>query len=186
MSMQVYIAALVFPDVSVTWFNCYACHGLPNCSDEKLHVTVNSENETTEAPGTNCNHSLADVHCNNNSKTSVHTKTSDQDAQDVRLDDEDPEDAQSMGSSEVQSVNGAHVSPASEEESYESDTQMDNVQDLYEFESEWDIKHGRSDVPNSGTVVITGANVPNSTPYPSLEAVRKAADEQKVVLHDRQ
>ncbi|KAJ6540622.1 hypothetical protein B0H19DRAFT_1078027 [Mycena capillaripes] len=90
----------------------------------KLHVTVNRENETTEAPNTNHNHSLADLHCNNNSTTSVHTKTSDQDAHDVESDDEDCEDAQSMGSSEVSSENGAHVSPASEEESYDSDTQM--------------------------------------------------------------
>ncbi|KAJ6522995.1 hypothetical protein B0H19DRAFT_1386507 [Mycena capillaripes] len=156
--------------------------------DAKLHVTVNSDNETTEAPDTNHNHSLADLHCNNNSTTSVHTKTSDQDAHDVESDDEDYEDAQTVGSSEVSSENGAHVSPASEEESYDSDTQMNDVQDLND--SEWNIGqgsnlHGGSNVPNSGAVVITGASTSNSTPYPSPAALRKAADEQKVALSDR-
>ncbi|KAJ6540617.1 hypothetical protein B0H19DRAFT_1269180 [Mycena capillaripes] len=152
----------------------------------KLHVTVNSENETTEASDTNCNQSLADLHCNNDSTTSVHTKTSDQDAQDVESNDEDHED----GSSEVSSENGAHVSPALEEESYDSDTQMDAVQDLDDYESEWDIGQGShlhrgSDAPNSGTVVITGANVPNSTAYPSLEALHKEAKDKKAVLYDK-
>ncbi|KAJ6523033.1 hypothetical protein B0H19DRAFT_1277114 [Mycena capillaripes] len=159
--------------------------------NEKLHITVNSENETTEAPDTNCNHSLADLHCNNDSMTSVHTKTSDQDAQDVGSDDEDCEDAQSMGSSEVSSENGAHISPASEDKSYGSDTQMNNVQDLDDYESEWDIGQGShldggSDMPNSGTAVITGANVTNSNLYPSPEALRKTAAEQKAVLYDKQ
>ncbi|KAJ6540634.1 hypothetical protein B0H19DRAFT_1269190 [Mycena capillaripes] len=164
---------------------------LPNgYQDAKLNVTVNSENETSDAPNTNCNHSLADLHCNNDSTTSVHTKTSDQEAQDLGSDDEDREDAQSMGSSEVSSENGAHVSPASEEESYDSDTQMDNVQDLYESESEWNLGqgsniHGGSDVPDFRTVLITGANVLNSTPYPSLKALRKEAEQQKAVLYDR-
>ncbi|KAJ6523037.1 hypothetical protein B0H19DRAFT_1244303 [Mycena capillaripes] len=92
--------------------------------DAKLHVTVNSDNETTEAPDTNHNHSLANLHCKNTSMTSVHTKTSDQDADDVESDDEDHEDAQSMGSSEASSENGAHVSAASEAESYYSDMQL--------------------------------------------------------------
>ncbi|KAJ6540682.1 hypothetical protein B0H19DRAFT_1269226 [Mycena capillaripes] len=156
----------------------------------KLHVTVNSENETTEAPNTNHNHSLANLHCNNNSTASVHSKIPDQDAQDVEADDEDREDPQSMGSSEVSSENVAHLSLASEEESYDSDTQMDDAQDLDDYVSEWDIGqgshlHGGSDVPNSGTVVITGENVSNSMPYPSLEALRKATNEQKAVLYNK-
>ncbi|KAJ6523053.1 hypothetical protein B0H19DRAFT_1345707 [Mycena capillaripes] len=163
---------------------------LPNgYQDAKLNVTVNSENEPSDAPNTNCNHSLADLHCNNDSTTSVHTKTSDQDAQDLGSDDEDREDVQCMGSSEVSSENGAYVSPASEEESYDSDTQMDEVQDVDDYESEWDIGQGShlhrgSHMPNSGTVVITGANVPNSTPYPTPEALQKKAEQEKAVLYD--
>ncbi|KAF8149647.1 hypothetical protein K438DRAFT_1866375 [Mycena galopus ATCC 62051] len=157
--------------------------------DAKLNVTVNSENKTTKASDTNCDHSLADLHCNNDSTTSVHTKTSDQDAQDMESHDENREDAQSRGSSEVSSENGEHASPASKAESSDSDTQMDDVQDLDDYNSAWDIGQGShlhrvSDVPNSGIVVITGANVPSSTPYPSLEALRKAAEQQKVILYD--
>jgi hypothetical protein len=36
-------------------------------------------------------------------------------------------------------------------------------------------------MPNSGTVIITGAS-PNSTPYPSLEALRKQAENGKIIL----
>jgi hypothetical protein len=72
-----------------------------------------------------CSDSLADLHCNNNSTASVHTKTSDQDdAQGANSDCGDRRDTQSVGSSELPSENGSHVSSASEEESH--DTQLVN------------------------------------------------------------
>jgi hypothetical protein len=74
-----------------------------------------------------CSDFLADLHCNNDSTASVHTKASDQDdTQGANSDYEDRWDTQTVGSSELPSENGTHVSSASEEESHDSDTQLVN------------------------------------------------------------
>ncbi|KAF7371563.1 hypothetical protein MVEN_00011500 [Mycena venus] len=152
------------------------------CKDAELNLAVACDSGTTDTPDANHNASLADLHCNNGSITSVHTGTSDRDdAQDPDTDREDCDNARSMFSAEVSSQNGTDISSASED-GFGSDAQSDDVHDVLNFES--DIgqhlkSNGWPDLVNSGNIRITGASTLDSTPSPSLEALRKAAEQQK-------
>ncbi|KAF7355863.1 hypothetical protein MVEN_00914900 [Mycena venus] len=156
---------------------------------------------TSKAPDTNRNTSLADLHCNNGSTTSVHIQTLQPDvAQGPDSDREDHGEAWSMDTLKAQDENGTDISSASEKESDGSDKQSDDL------DSGQDVGQGSSpredsvfqepfhsaatnfaalDLADSGAVMLTGASVPNPTLYPSLEARRKQAEDRKMTLLEK-
>ncbi|KAF7334934.1 hypothetical protein MVEN_02243100 [Mycena venus] len=160
--------------------------------DAKLNVTVDGENIKGTAPHTRHDTPLADLHCRNNSTTSVHTKISDQDdAQDLDSDLKDCGDAHSTDSG-VPSENGTHVLSAPEKEGYDSETQFDDAQDVQDFECKKDISqgsnwNGNSNRADSDMTRIAGPErLENSIPHPSLEVWRREAEDRKIILHQLQ
>ncbi|KAJ6523020.1 hypothetical protein B0H19DRAFT_1277103 [Mycena capillaripes] len=151
-----------------------------------------SKNETTEAPDTNQDHSLADLHCNNDSTISIHTGILAQDdPHGPDFDDEDRGDAHSMDSVDLSSENGSHISSASKEEDYESnicsETRLDDVHNLLNFESNmgqsW--METAKDRVNPGTIIFPGEGNINPVPYQSFEARHKQAEDRKMILLER-
>ncbi|KAF7339119.1 Catabolite degradation [Mycena venus] len=151
----------------------------------ELTLAVACDSGTTGAPDTNHDTSLADLHYNNDSITSVHTGTSDrEDTQDPDPDHEDCDDARSADSAEMSSQNGIDISPALED-GFES---QDDIADYLDFKSDIGQRsksNGGPDLVNARKIIITGASTLDSTPHPSLEALRKVAEQQKAVLYDR-
>ncbi|KAF7334970.1 Pleiotropic drug resistance ABC transporter protein [Mycena venus] len=64
---------------------------------------------------------------------------------------------------------------------------MQNLANTYSLDiNQGSVSNRDSDLSNSETVTITGASVPNSAAYPSLEALRKEAEQQRVILYHKQ
>ncbi|KAJ7482676.1 hypothetical protein FB451DRAFT_1129691 [Mycena latifolia] len=166
--------------------------------DARLNVFIDGDNETEHNQHRANNISLVDLRSKNNSVGSIGSHISNQDNTTHSLGSlqEDNDDAQSQDSdmdtahrTGQKDVNNS--SSTSDDESYDCSRQCidDCDDDVPGFE--FGLSHG----PGSDLIQDTGApigqisgaqSVPNATPYPSLEARRKAAEEWKVALDQRQ
>ncbi|KAJ7232380.1 hypothetical protein C8J57DRAFT_1533103 [Mycena rebaudengoi] len=180
-------AAELLPNASASATETFE-HVLPiRYQDAKLNITVDGD-ETEENQHRIPETSLVDLQHSNNSKTGVHSKISDLD------------DGQSMGSlreddlSDIDSVQPSHSeadsTSHSDEESYEvqsGDVGCD-ITDSQKFESGLDSRiQIYTEIQNSGMHKSNGVqSVPSGTPYPSLESRRKNAEEQKIILLQKQ